>query len=326
METRQESVRKLLQTAAYVAILAWGIRTASYPISVVLIALLLAYSALPLPQWFIRRFRLGRSVALCWTVAFLFAAYCLFAMAVVHIGMRMKNNLPVYQQRAGSLLGSIADYLSRHGYSATQASLQAQLWPTQTTEAMLSLVPTGVRLLSDLILTWLLSLLFVTMLLDTEHSALGRNLAYYGRDVQDYIAVCAKSGAINSLANLLVYILVGVDFPIFWAFMYFFFNFIPNFGFVVSLAPPIFLTFIMYGWKKALLLSASVLITEFLTDFLVHPKLLKSALDTSFFEVTLSLMFWSFLLGPAGAILGVPLTIALRRFADTPRVTAVQEA
>jgi hypothetical protein len=52
----------------------------------------------------------------------------------------------------------------------------------------------------------------------------------------------------------------------------------------------------------------------------------KQGLDTSFFEVTLSLMVWSFLLGPAGAVLGVPLTIALRRLANTPRVTAVQEA
>lgn len=111
METKQESLRKLLQTAAYVAILAWGIRAAAYPISVVLIALLLAYSALPLPQWLIHRFRLRRGGAVSWTLAFLFAAYCLFAMAVVHIGMRMKNNLPIYQQRAGSLLGSSADYL-----------------------------------------------------------------------------------------------------------------------------------------------------------------------------------------------------------------------
>jgi len=326
MEAKQESVRKLLQAAAYVAILAWGIRSAAYPISVVLIALLLAYSALPLPQWFIRRFRLGRDVALCWTVAFLFAAYCLLAMAVVHIGMRMKNNLPIYQQRAGSLLGSVADYLSRHGYSATQGSLQAQLWPTQTTEAMLSLVPTGFRLLSDLILTWLLSLLFVTMLLDTERSALGRELAHYGRDVQDYIAVCAKSGAINSLANLLVYILVGVDFPVFWAFVYFFSNFIPNVGFVISLAPPILLTLLMYGWKKALLVSAGVLITEFLTDFLLQPMLMKKAMDISFLEVTISLIIWSYLLGPAGAILGVPLAIALRKFTEAPLLSAGQPA
>jgi AI-2 transport protein TqsA len=326
MQTKQESVRKLLQTAAYVAILAWGIRSAAYPISVVLMALLLAYIALPLPQWFIRRFRLGPVLAISWTLVLLFGAYCVFTLAVVHAGMQMKDSMPIYRERIGSLLAGLADYLSRHGFAATEISVKALLWPKQTTEAMLSFVPAGLGLLSDLVLTWLLSALFVAELLDAKHSALGRNLMHYGRDVQGYVAVCAKSGAINSLANLLVYILVGVDFPVFWAFVYFFSNFIPNLGFVISLAPPILLTLLMYGWKKALLVSAGVLITEFLTDFLLQPMLMKKAMDISFLEVTISLIIWSYLLGPAGAILGVPLAIALRKFTEAPVLSAGQPA
>jgi predicted PurR-regulated permease PerM len=45
--------------------------------------------------------------------------------------------------------------------------------------------------------------------------------------------------------------------------------------------------------------------------------------DVSFLDITLSLVIWAFLLGLTGAILAIPLTLALRKFvaknADEPR-------
>jgi len=35
-------------------------------------------------------------------------------------------------------------------------------------------------------------------------------------------------------------------------------------------------------------------------------------------DITLSLMVWGYLLGPAGAILATPLTLALRRYLQQP--------
>jgi len=39
-------------------------------------------------------------------------------------------------------------------------------------------------------------------------------------------------------------------------------------------------------------------------------------MDISFLEIMVSLMVWGFLLGPAGAILAVPLTLSLKKFID----------
>jgi AI-2 transport protein TqsA len=41
-----------------------------------------------------------------------------------------------------------------------------------------------------------------------------------------------------------------------------------------------------------------------------------AGLNISFLAIMLSLLFWGWVLGPAGAILSVPLTLAVRRFAQ----------
>ena len=61
---------RLLQSAAYVVVVAWGIKSASHLLSVVLIALLLTYVILPFPKWLMRRFGLRKSLAIILTVAF----------------------------------------------------------------------------------------------------------------------------------------------------------------------------------------------------------------------------------------------------------------
>ena len=49
---------------------------------------------------------------------------------------------------------------------------------------------------------------------------------------------------------------------------------------------------------------------------LVAPLFMKKAVEVSFLEITVSLVFWAFLLGPSGAILAVPLTLCLKKFLE----------
>jgi AI-2 transport protein TqsA len=51
-----------------------------------------------------------------------------------------------------------------------------------------------------------------------------------------------------------------------------------------------------------------------IVDNVVTPMFMKQAVDVSFLEITLSLVAWAFLLGLTGAILAIPLTLALKKF------------
>jgi AI-2 transport protein TqsA len=57
-----------------------------------------------------------------------------------------------------------------------------------------------------------------------------------------------------------------------------------------------------------------LILTNLIVDNVVTPIFMKHAVGISFLEITLSLVGWAFLLGLTGAILAIPLTLALRKF------------
>ena len=186
-----------------------------------------------------------------------------------------------------------------------------------------NILPTTIELLSDRLLIWFLTLLFLVELLDPErgNSPVAKRLTNFGKDVQRFIATTAETGAIIAIANLILLSLLGVDFALVWCLLYFFLHFIPSIGFMIALVPPTLLALLMFGWKRALLVFVVLFLTEMIGENVLKPVLLKKGLDVGLIEVTLSLVGWGFLLGPAGAVLSVPLTLGLRRFIDRAKTT-----
>jgi AI-2 transport protein TqsA len=64
--------------------------------------------------------------------------------------------------------------------------------------------------------------------------------------------------------------------------------------------------------------AGGLILTQMVGDYVVKPMLMKKGLNVSFLEIMLSLVIWGFLLGPVGAIVAIPLTLALRRAIERP--------
>jgi predicted PurR-regulated permease PerM len=150
--------------------------------------------------------------------------------------------------------------------------------------------------------------------LERRWAPLAEKPAYYGSDARSHVAVTAKTAGINALINLVFLLVLGVDTPVVWSFLCFFLDFIPTLGFVIALVPPTFVTMLMYGWKRALLVAGGLILTNLIVDNVVTPIFMKHGVNVSFLDITLSLVAWAFVLGLAGAILAIPLTLALRKF------------
>ncbi len=324
MGTDDHSAIQTLKVAACVVIVAWGIRMASHVLSIVLLSLLLAYAILPFPLWLVRRFHVPKSAALSLTVLLVVAFYCVLTFTLLKTGLQMSARLPVYELRIQDLHEQIAGFLTRHGIESTDISVKSFLSSGRLMQFMRNILPSTIELLSDRLLIWFLTLLFLVELLDPErgNSPIARRLANFGKDTQRFIATTAETGAIIALANLLLLSLLGVDFAVIWCLLYFFLHFIPSIGFMIALVPPTLLALLMLGWKRALLVLGGLFLTEMLGENVLKPTLLKKGLDVGLIEVTLSLVGWGFLLGPAGAVLSVPLTLGLRRLIDRSRTSA----
>ena len=115
--------------------------------------------------------------------------------------------------------------------------------------------------------------------------------------------------------GLLIYValkIIGVDYPLLWAFLAGLMNYIPNIGSVFATIPAVLFALVQIGLGGALwTLGAFVIIHNVLGNF-IEPKIMGRGLGLSALVVLLSLLFWGFILGPVGMFLSVPFTMSLK--------------
>lgn len=119
---------------------------------------------------------------------------------------------------------------------------------------------------------------------------------------------------LTGMGALLIFVFFHVDFPILWAVLTFFFNFIPNLGSI--LITVITAGFVGLQYYPSLTEAGMVLlfmtVLQQIMGNLVEPKLLGDQLDLSPVVIIFSLLVWGLIWGIAGMFLAVPLTVALK--------------
>lgn len=308
---------RALVAGACIVIVAWGIRAASHVLLILLISLFLAYVAVPFPRWLIKRFKLATPAALGFTVILVLAIYAVLSSLLFMAGLRMMARLPAYELHFTALYQQISSFLLAHGAHFPAAPAEGYLSAGRVADFFIKNVTNVADIVTDRMLVWVLSLLFLVQIVEMDESKRGRfasGLIHYGGDVERFIGIQAKTGAITALANLVLLLLLGVDFPVLWCVFYFFLQFIPSLGFIIALVPPTLVALVIFGWTRALLVAGGLVLTQMLADYVILPMFMKKGLHVALLDIMLSLIVWGFLLGPWGGILAVPLTLVLRKY------------
>jgi predicted PurR-regulated permease PerM len=86
-------------------------------------------------------------------------------------------------------------------------------------------------------------------------------------------------------------------------------NYIPNVGFVLGLIPPAVLGLLEGG--PSLMIAVIVLysVLNFVVQSLIQPRFVGDSVGLSATVTFLALLFWTWLIGPLGAILAIPMTL-----------------
>ncbi|MGP6204822.1 AI-2E family transporter [Microbacterium sp. F2] len=127
-----------------------------------------------------------------------------------------------------------------------------------------------------------------------------------------YYIVNAIFGAIVAIIDGIALAAIGVPAPVVWAILAFVTNFIPNIGFILGLIPPAVLALVVGGWPLFLAVIAIYCIVNVVLQVLVQPKFVADAVSLSLTLSFFSVIFWTFVIGPLGAILSIPLTLLVR--------------
>jgi len=126
--------------------------------------------------------------------------------------------------------------------------------------------------------------------------------------VQRYLGAKTLISFITGVLSIIVFYSFGLDFAIFWGFMIFLFNFIPNIGSIIASVLPVLFSLLQFGSVPIAFWMLLILtLIQLSMGNIVEPRLMGYSLNLSPMIVILSLVFWGYIWGIAGMLLAIPI-------------------
>lgn len=150
-----------------------------------------------------------------------------------------------------------------------------------------------------------------------RRAQVARILGDVNGQVQRFLLVQAVTSAIVAVATWLVLAWMGVTAALLWGLLAGLFNSIPYFGPVV-VSGGLFLVGLVQdgGVEQALRMSGAALLITSLEGWLITPVLLGRAERMNVLTVFVGLLVWTWVWGPWGTLLAVPMLSVLKSVAD----------
>jgi predicted PurR-regulated permease PerM len=310
----------LFVTAAAVVIVIGGIKAANHIVAPVMLSLSLVIVVHPLRARLERHMpRWAASIVVLVTTVMLILS---LAIAVAVSLGQLAKLVPTYATEMNGYVDDIGDALKKAGVGSDQS------------DAMVSSADVGklVDLVTSIlssVLGVLTSLFFIVTLLaflafdsaKTERLAAGARrhrpylvdaLASFARGTRSYLGVSAVFGLIVAVIDTALLYLLGVPGAFVWGVLAFVTNFIPNIGFIIGIIPPALIALLEGG--PSLMIEVIVLycLVNLVLQSFIQPRYVGVSVGLTTSLTFLSLMFWTWVLGPVGALLAVPMSLLFR--------------
>ncbi|WP_313557326.1 AI-2E family transporter [Miniimonas arenae] len=259
------------------------------------------------------------------TTAVIVTAYLVLAalaLMLVFAGARFVDLLPEFGDELVGTAQGLQDWLTQAGLDQPASDAIASfLDPGRIAGMVQSLGGTALSVLTSFffVLAYVIFMAADAARYSHAEHAYGpgarRPLARFGAyttNVRRYYVVNASFGAVVAILDGIALWLLDVPAAMVWAILAFVTNFVPNIGFVLGLVPPALLALVIGGWPLALAVVAIYCVVNVVLQVLVQPKFVSDAVNLSLTLSFMSVIFWSFVIGPLGAILSIPLTLLVR--------------
>ena len=291
-------------------------------INALFLAWIIVLVASPLLHWLIGK---GAPIWLSFglTLVTILAAFVAFSLVLVVAVDRFADAIPEYAAELNIVIASIQDTLSSLGINPSDSgSIMSILDPDKILNTIGNFLGGLIGTVSNLVL---ILLLIVFLLLDAFNAPaklveeIKAGNAYLQRyfqlseSLRKYIFITTLVGLATGILDIIWFILLGVSFPLLWGILAFLMSYIPTLGFWLAAIPPTLLALLESGPAAAALVFLGVVLINGFAENVVKPKYMGEGLNISPFVVIFSVIFWAAVLGPLGAILGVPMTLMFKQ-------------
>jgi len=135
--------------------------------------------------------------------------------------------------------------------------------------------------------------------------------------IQRYLGIKTVVSFVTGIFVTTVLMLFGLDFAIFFGFLAFILNYIPNIGSIIATLFPVTIALLQFEslWPAIWIMVILTLIQQTMGNF-VEPRLMGTGLGLSPLVVLFFLFFWGWLWGIPGMIMAVPVAAILKIICD----------
>lgn len=295
------------------------------PLLLVVNLMILAH---PVQAWLTRR-RLPRVIGAIVSALLVFTILLTVVLALVWSILQLVAVLPDYQFRFLALYSTMVEQLERWGITETQVldQLQGVLSPANVAglvRSALSGVTGAVSWLAVVATIVFVVVIDSISLPERARAALrgneevARSLFAFARGVRRYWVVSSTFGLIVAVIDVLVLLALDVPLALVWGVLAFITNFIPNIGFVIGVIPPALMALLANDGRTALLVVILYSVVNFTIQAVIQPKFTGESVGVTATMSLLSLLLWTWVLGPLGALLALPATLLAKSLLIDP--------
>lgn len=255
----------------------------------------------------------------------LVSALCMIALFIFLTGKIIDSNInkliiqaPAYQQTLLSMFDTYTQKYNIDGNIIRDGLLE---------NFSISLIFTSVASLLTAILKYAGMILFFTLFILLESKSFKAKLLLISwwtksslfwaieqiqADMKSYFKVKTLTSLSVSIISLIIMYFFGLEFLVFWAFIIFILNYIPNIWSIIAVAFPVLFSLIQfesfyYTFAFLVLMSwAQIMIGN-----IIEPRLMGNKLNLSPLVILISLIFWGTLWWPVGMLLSVPMMVMM---------------
>jgi len=320
------SITRLLISLASLVVIVAGLKAAAALLSPVLLSLFIVLVTSPLVEW-LRRRRVPNWLA--YTVVVL-GVVTLGLLLIAFLGLSISQLtaiLPAYRSLLDTQVSALTQWLGTRGIEGADILRLDLINPGRIIQLVIAFIQGLLGTLSNIGLTLFI---FIYMLVGASsfsnklNRGLGQNnpmlarIRSFSHSISTYLFIKTGLGAMTAIGQTLLLGILGVDFAVLWGVLSFLFNFIPNIGYIVSLLPPLLLALLEFGLGKAIVVFVGYAAINNFFDVVIAPRYLGKGLDLSILTTFLAVIFWTWVLGPIGAFLALPLTVMLKKLVLEP--------
>ncbi|WP_455381550.1 AI-2E family transporter [Salinispira pacifica] len=330
MKRRSAAVPAALVVILFIALLA-VLKLAAGIVMPLVIALLLSFALTPLLK-LLMKLRIPRNFAIALVVLSLLGLGFLSGLVLYSSVTSLVNSWPLYQTRLTALFHLLTARLG------VQADLLSQPQVLRSIGSyLIDFFGSFVKFSGSFILM-LIFLVFMFLerrfirrklyrAVQEKHTdTVLRVMKDVTQQIRRYLAVKVFVSLCVGAAVWISFIAIGIDFAFVWAVLSFLFNFVPAFGSLAVGIVAILFSIVQYypEWNPVIACAGAVVFVQVAFGSILEPMLLGDNLNLSPVVVLFSLLVWSWIWGPIGMLIAVPLAVAIKiTFASIPALRFV---